>query len=64
MICVVSPFLLKYNGFVVMYNLIKFSSGKSKLYVVLYEEIVVRMRVGVSPISHIRVLIDDIDLFL
>lgn len=64
MICVVSPFLLKYNVCMVMYNLIKFSSGKSKLYVVLYEEIVVSIRVGVSPISHIRVLIDDIDLFL
>ena len=48
----------------VIYNLINFFSRKSKVCVVLYEEIVVRIRVGVSPISHIRVLIDVVDLFL
>ena len=35
-ICVVSLFLLKYNGFMVMYNLNNFSSGNCKLHVVLY----------------------------
>jgi hypothetical protein len=48
----------------VMYNLIKFSSGKWKLCVVLYKELVVSIRVGVSLIACIRVLIDVVDLFL
>lgn len=64
MICVVSLFLLKYNVCMVMYNLIKFSSGKSKLYVVLYKEIVVSIRVGVSLIGDIRVLINVLDFIL
>ena len=48
----------------VMYNLIKFYSGNCKLCVVLCQEIVVSIRVGVSLIVDIRVLIDSIDLFL
>ena len=57
-------FLLKYNVYMVMYNLIKFYTGNCKLCVALYKEIVVSIRVGVSLIGDIRVLIDAIDLFL
>jgi hypothetical protein len=35
-ICVISLFLLKYNVYMVMYNLIKFYTGNCKLHVVLY----------------------------
>jgi hypothetical protein len=48
-ICVISLSLLKYNGFMVMYNLIKFYTGNCKLHVVLYQELVVSIRVGVTP---------------
>ena len=39
-ICVTSLSLLKCNGFMVMYNFIKFYTGKLKLCVVLYQEFV------------------------
>ena len=54
-ICVVILFLLKYNGFIVMYNSKKFYTGNCKLHVVLYKEIVVSNGVGVSLIAYIRV---------
>ena len=48
-ICVISLSLLKYNESMVMYNLIKFYTGKLKLHVVLCKELVVSKGVGVTP---------------